>query len=436
MLVIASMIGAGVYTTSGFALADLGDPRWVLAAWVVGGAIAFCGATGYGLLARRLTENGGEYLYLSRYVHPAVGVMAGWVSILAGFTSAGAYAAVAFESYALPASSRPEWLPVGLLAVGLVACATCLHAWHTGRGAKGQNGVVIFKLALLTLFIAVCFAGMDAWQGKVVSPAGMTPELLSDLGPPGGWLAFATSVMWISLSYSGFNAAIYVAAEARGGGAGVARAMMWATAIVTVIYLLLNTIFLFAPSLGEASGRQDVAVVAADAVGGRSLTALVRLAICVGLASSVSSVLMAGPRVYAKMSQHGGFPSFFRSDRSPPTRSVWLQGAAIIAVVLVATLRGLLSYLGLTLALTAAATVATLFLPSRRRVQGEVMPRRRPPFSLTTVLAAVYVLATFGIAALAAWNKPVEAIAAGGTFAFGGAAYLVHRSRIDPSSRA
>jgi len=428
MLVIASMIGAGVYTTSGFALADLGDPWWVMAAWCIGGAIALCGAVGYGLLARRLTENGGEYLYLSRFVHPAVGVIAGWVSILAGFTSAGAYAAVAFDTYALPQTSRPGWLPDGLLAAGLVLCATWLHAWHTGRGARRQNGVVIVKLALLTLFIAFCFARLDAWQGTTeVAP--VTTDSRDYFGPPGGWLALATSVMWISLSYSGFNAAIYVAAEARGGGANVARAMIGATAIVTGIYLLLNAIFLFAPPSAEASGRQDIAAVAAAAVGGDRLTLLVRVTICVGLASSVSSVLMAGPRVYAKMSQQGGFPSFFRTDRSPPTRSVLLQGAAILVVIYVATLRGLLSYLGLTLAVTAAATVATLFLPDREESSQNAGWARRPTFTAFHVLAAVYVLATFGIASLAAYNKPLEAIAAGVTFAVGGMAYLIHRVR-------
>ena len=101
-LVVASMIGAGVFTTSGFALADLGTPQRVLAAWLIGGGVAVCGALSYGALAQRITLSGGEYVFLSRTVHPVAGFLAGWVSLLAGFTGAIAFAATAFEVYVMP----------------------------------------------------------------------------------------------------------------------------------------------------------------------------------------------------------------------------------------------------------------------------------------------------------------------------------------------
>ena len=110
-LVVANMIGAGVFTTSGFALADLGTPDRVMVAWLTGGVLAVCGALSYGALVRRITDSGGEYLFLSRVIHPAAGFVAGWVSLLAGFTGAIAFAASALEAYALPAAARPEWFP-------------------------------------------------------------------------------------------------------------------------------------------------------------------------------------------------------------------------------------------------------------------------------------------------------------------------------------
>src|SRR5690606_34945043 len=99
-LVVGNMIGAGVFTTSGFALADLGSPWTVLFAWLVGGAVALCGALGYGALARVLPASGGEHVYLSRNVHPVAGFVAGWVSLLAGLAAATAHAAAPFAASA------------------------------------------------------------------------------------------------------------------------------------------------------------------------------------------------------------------------------------------------------------------------------------------------------------------------------------------------
>jgi amino acid transporter len=126
-LVIASMIGAGVFTTSGFALGDLGTPGRVMLAWLIGGGVALCGALSYGALARRMTESGGEYLFLSRAIHPVVGFLAGWVSLLAGFTGAIAFAATAFEAYVLPDSIRPSFLPTDVVASVVVILAGAIH---------------------------------------------------------------------------------------------------------------------------------------------------------------------------------------------------------------------------------------------------------------------------------------------------------------------
>ena len=154
-LVIASMIGAGVFTTSGFALADLGTPGRVLLAWFVGGLIAFCGAISYGALAHRMTESGGEYLFLSRAIHPLVGFLAGWISLLAGFTGAIAFAATAFAAYAVPDEMRPAWLSPDVLATVVVIGAGLLHGRYKQGGVLSQTLTVGVKLGLITLFLPV-----------------------------------------------------------------------------------------------------------------------------------------------------------------------------------------------------------------------------------------------------------------------------------------
>lgn len=424
MLVVASMVGAGVYTTSGFAMYDLRDPWLVLLAWGVGGCIAICGATGYSLLAHRLTENGGEYLYLSRFVHPAAGFMAGWVSFLAGFTGAGAYAAVAFETYAVPI--HPDWLPPKIIALALVTVATIAHASSTHHGVRGQNFVVSLKLVLLGTLVLYAFACFPQWKGGQL-------QVDADASSPVTILAFATSVMWISLSYCGFNAAIYVAGETHQGARSVGRAMIWGTVGVTVLYLLLNAFFVFAPAPEDIAGQEDVAAIAARAVGGKWLETVLRVAVCLGLATSVSSVIMAGPRVYAKMADDGCFPRFFASQNPPPRRAIILQGIAIAIVVQFTTLQSLLSYLGMTLALSAAATVGSLFVPVKGRdTQGSEEVIRAWENLPARILAAVYVVATIAIASLTAWNKPYEGIAAVGTLFIGAAVYFVSLSVPSP----
>src|SRR3990170_1203277 len=140
-LIIANMIGAGVFTTSGFALGDLSSANRVMAAWVVGGLIALAGAVSYGGLVQRMTDSGGEYLFLSRVIHPVAGFIAGWVSLLAGFTGAIAFAARAFETYAFP--TRPDWLLSGMAASAMVAVAAVLHGVRVQTGAVSQNIAVV-----------------------------------------------------------------------------------------------------------------------------------------------------------------------------------------------------------------------------------------------------------------------------------------------------
>ncbi|TWT94250.1 APC family permease [Neorhodopirellula pilleata] len=406
-IVVASMIGAGVFTTSGFAVADLRSPHWVMAAWCIGGLIACCGAVSYGHLARLLIDNGGEYLFLTRFVHPAVGFIAGWVSFLAGFTGAGALAAIALEGYALPPDQRPDWLPTGSIAMAAVLIGTLAHAFHTQRGAGTHNLLVFGKLILVGLFIVIALSSLRSWTGSIGR---------FDEQPTPTVFALATSVMWISLSYCGFNAAIYVAAEAEGGWTVVAGSMIKSTVGVTIIYLLLNAIFLYGPPVDAIAGEQNIAVIAARSISGEPLAMLVRVAICLALASSVSSTIMAGPRVYAKMAQDGVFPAWFESSVSPPTRSVWLQGIAMAMVVSVSQLQDLLGYLGLTLSLCSAATVAILVT----RSHGDFRIGR-----IGSIAAWIYVLATCVIAGLAAWHRPGQATATIMTLVSGGLVYWI-----------
>lgn len=408
-LVIASMIGAGVFTTSGFALSDLGSANRVMAAWVVGGAIALCGALGYGSLARHVTGSGGEYLFLSRLVHPGAGFVAGWVSLLAGFTGAIAFAARAFETYLRPVS--PVWLPEGAIAVGVVLSAAALHGIRAGAGVAAQNLAVGLKLLLIAGFLGLAAASGAAPAGDVPVPE-PGPFSLS---------AFAGSLVWISLSYSGFNAAVYVAGEARNGAVDTPRALWLGTLIVTAVYLALNAVFVHLPPFAAVAGREDVAAAAAQAIGGAWLGSGIRVLIALALLTSVVSMVMAGPRVYARMAADGLFPRRLRFEHGAPGAAVAVQAGLAIVAILVADLKELLSYLGFTLSLSSALTVASVFVLARRE-GGRFRPSVGHP-----VVPAVYVAATLALAALAGQREPAQLAAAIVTIASGWGAYLLLR---------
>ena len=416
-LVVANMIGAGVFTTSGFALGDLGSPLRVLAAWLVGGMLALCGALSYGALCRLIPDSGGEYLYLSRAIHPSAGFIAGWISLLAGFTASIAYAALTFVAYAMPASTP---LMTNVVATLVIVAAVSLHALRVRQGAWAQNAAVTLKLLLMLGFcaFAVFGSGISSWMGLA--------EIQNEAYeiPPFSIATFALSLMWISFSYLGFNAAVYLAGEVPSARQQIPRALVLGTIVTILFYLALNTVFVLVPSFDAVAFRGDVAAVAAEAVGGGPMAAAVRLVVALALFTSVSAMVMIGPRVYAKMADDGLFPPALRLKRGTPTAAVLMQGVLAAAVVWLTGLRELLSYLGFTLGLSTAATVGALFVIVRRN------PSCAGALPGYPWAPAIFIVFTLLFAALAATVNPWEMLAALATIASGALLYAVARSRV------
>ncbi len=415
-LVIANMIGAGVFTTSGFAMGDLGSPVLVLLAWFIGGCLALCGALSYGALSRLIPVSGGEYMFLSRAIHPLLGFIAGWVSLLAGFTGAIAYAAITFETYLLPAVYR-DFVPENIIASIVIVLAAFAHGLQLRRGTLLQNAAVILKLLLITGFVVFIFLGprVDSWQGVVAWRESASPVF--------SIYAFALALMWISFSYSGFNAAIYIASEVKDARSVLPRAMLYGTFITMLVYLLLNAIFVFAPAPEKIAYQQDVAAIAAGVLGGDTLATIVRFIISVALFTSVSAMVMIGPRVYARMADDGLMPKALRFKGEVPAAAIAMQAVLAIIVVWISTLRDLLSYLGFTLGLSAAITVASLFVIVRRGGHDTGQLRGYPWAPL------IFIIFTLLFAALAAVRQPWQMAAAVITILSGAAMYYLFSAR-------
>lgn len=403
-LVVASMIGSGIFTTSGLLLEQLGTPLRVLAVWLAGGVVALCGALCYGALGRRFPESGGEYHLLRETVHPLAGFLAGWVSLLAGFTGPAAAAAIGLGLYLAPWFGGADWRLVASAAILLVVL---LHAFRTGAGAVAQNLVVAVKVLLLAAFAAygavrILGGGAAAAPAAAAAPP---PEL--------DWGAVAVALVWVSFGYSGWNAAVYLAGELREPDRYLRRSLLLGAGLVTALYLALNAVFLAAAPAAELAGTYEVGAVAAEALGGPALAQAVRGLVALALFTSLSSLVMLGPRVYARMAEDGLFPRLFRYRGRAPAAAVALQGGLALGAVWFSELGTLLGYLGFTLGLSAAATV--LGLVRRRRREGATAL----PVPGWPLVPALYLVVTLGASAYMAWREPLPSLLGLGTIALG-----------------
>ncbi|MEK7678023.1 MAG: amino acid permease [Verrucomicrobiota bacterium] len=402
-LVVASMIGTGVFTTTGLLLESLKSPARVLAVWVAGGILAALGALSYGALARRIPESGGEYLFLSRTLHPAAGYVAGWISLLVGFSAPLAAAAYAFGEYTK--SWLPGWGPQ-LSGTVLLLIFSALHAIHVQSGAWVQNVAVFLKVALIALFVGFAFVYLP--PAEVALPA---PVPLSAFGP---------SLLFVSFCYSGWNAAVYIGGEIRDPERNLPRALLLGTGLVTLLYLALNAVFVFSAPVAELAGKVEIGRVAAQALGGSGLAEAVSASIALALVTTASSMIMAGPRVYARMAADGYLPRFLAPASGPPQAAIALQ--LLIALVLLwsATFETLLIYIGFTLSLSTAATVVGLVLLRRR--EGAQLKIPGWPW-----VPGLFLLGVLAMAGISVAGRPVATLLGLATIAAGWVAWRVSR---------
>lgn len=402
-MVVANMIGTGVFTTSGFLLADLKSPERVLFVWIVGGVIAFLGALCYGALSRRIPESGGEYLFLSRTLHPSLGYVAGWISLLVGFSAPLAAAAFAFGQYASPwtGSFTPRISGSALL---IVFCL--LHAFSIQRGAWVQNLTVIAKVGLIAGFILF---------GATRLP--VLPAMESTSVPAA---TVAVSLVWVMFSYSGWNAAIYISGEVRDPEVNLPRALVIGTLLVTGLYVALNAVFMYSAPASALAGKLEIGRIAAEALGGSRWGIAVTLIVALALISSVSSMMMAGPRVYARMAQDGYLPEALRVPTGEaPRNGMVLQLAVSLVMLWSTTYDGLLTYIGFTLGISTALTVVGLVRLRRR--EGPALPVPGWPWVPLLFVAAVIVITVLTIG-----MRPLVSLYGMATLAIGWGVWRFH----------
>ena len=378
-LVVGNVIGVGVLTNTGYMAVQLG-PRAILLAWLVGGVMAMAGAACYAELARAIPRSGGEYRYLSDLLHPFWGTLAGWTSLLVGFSAPVALAAAtAGPFFATLAPAVPPLLAGG----ALIVLATASQAFDAGWSKGTQDALAIVKGLLIAGFIAAGLA-----LGSHAVPTWRAPE-----APPALPVkAFAVSLVYVGFAYSGWDAVAYTAEEFRDPRRIVPRATLGGTALVTIIYLVVNAIFVanlsgarLAGWLGQDTTRITLVHLLMEQLAGRGAARATSLFVVLSLASTVIAMMLAGPRVAAAMAAEGFLPRALAGRQGrPPMWSVLLQGGLALVLLATNSFEALLRSVGAILTLSSALTVALVL---RLRFGRTEFPRPAP---IVVVAAIVY----------------------------------------------
>jgi APA family basic amino acid/polyamine antiporter len=417
-IVIANMIGAGVFTSAGFQAASLHDPMTMMSTWIVGGFLALCGAAAYAELGALMPHAGGEYVYLREAYHPAVGFMSGWVSLTAGFSAPIAAAALLFSSYlSTVVPGLDSEVLQKLVACALIVAMTMLHAFDTRLGGRVQTLFTVAKVALIVVFaIAGLAFGTGDWSHFTTRGDGFAM-----LGTSAGASAYATALLYVSLAYSGWNAAAYIAGEIEHPQRTLPRALMIGTGVVMVLYLALNIVFLYAAAPEKMAGVKEVGDLAARELFGNRAGNLLSTLIALALVSSVSAMMMAGPRVYASMAADHALPKVLAtySKRGVPSIAVVVQAVLAIAFVIVGDLGELIEFVAFTLAIFAALTVGAVFV---FRARGKVSPYRMLGYPVTPVL---FIALSVMIVYLRVTSSPKQSGVVAALLLVGGLVYIV-----------
>ena len=409
-VVVANMIGTGVFTSLGFQLLDIQSGFALLMLWAVGGAAALCGAFCYAELGAALPRSGGEYHFLSQIYHPAVGFVSGWVSATIGFAAPTALAAITFGAYL---GAAAPLLPATLSATVLVVLLTGVHMCTRRSSGGAQRWLTGLKLLLIGGFCGAVWWTVEQGQPLSFAPTAGDAALLTSS-------AFAVALIYVNYAYTGWNAATYLTGEVEAPQRNLPKALALGAGLVAVLYLLLNFTFLYAAPVSAMRGQLEIGYIVAEHAFGSGGASMMGVVLAGLLISTVSAMILAGPRVMQTIGQD--FPAFrllARTNRHGlPTTAIGAQSLMALIFIWTASFEFILVFAGFSLGLCTFLTVAGVFVLRRRRPE---LPR---PYRITA-----YPLPPLIYLAITGWTlfyilreRPEEAwmslllIVAGGAF--------------------
>jgi basic amino acid/polyamine antiporter, APA family len=420
-IVVADMVGVGVFTSLGFQVKDIPSGFAILLLWSVGGVVALCGVFSYSELGAMFPRSSGEYNFLTRAYHPAFGFLAGWVSATVGFAAPVALAAMAFGQYG---QSVLPGVPPLALAIGAVWLVSIVQLSGVRHSSTFQLISTILKVVLIVAFL---IAGFAIGTPQPVSFAPSVSDFTHVVSAP-----FAIGLVFVMYSFSGWNAATYIIGEMRTPEKSLPRALLAGTLIVIVLYVALNAVFLHTAPIDKLSGQLDVARIAGNYifgdVGGRIVSAM----ICIGLVSSISAMMWIGPRVMMTMGEDIPMLRVFarRSTNGAPAYAILFQIVVASLMLFSRSFEAVLDLIQFSLLFCSFFTVLGVI---RLRITRPDLPRpyRAWGYPITPV---VFLLVTGFMMYYLLTERPVQALLSILIMISGLLIYAVFRKRADRGS--
>jgi basic amino acid/polyamine antiporter, APA family len=380
-IVVANMIGTGVFTSLGFQLSVVHNTWTILLLWLVGGILALFGAFAYAELGTNFKESGGDYIYLSRIFHPLLGYLSAWAGLTVGFSAPVALAAMAFTRYLAPFGLQDNvWL-----AIAVIVLIGLMHSFTIRHSSRLQNISTLVKVAFIMVLIITglflpgnrvnAFDYSHAWRHEIMTPG------------------FAVSMIYVGFAYTGWNAAAYVVDEIDNPLKNLPRALIGSTVFVAVSYILFQFVLLKHASAAEMAGRAEVSFIAFGNLLGSTGGKWVSIFIAIQLVATVSSYLWVGPRVTWALARENKLwqPLARKNAHGIPVAAVWVHVLISILLALTGSFEKILLYAGFVLQLMSSLTVATsLFI--RNKKQGSFKSPLKPLLQVIFLLFNTWVL--------------------------------------------
>ena len=380
-IVIANMIGAGIFTTLGLQLAEVKNPWVVMTTWVIGGVIALTGALSYSRMARIFPRSGGEYHFLGKLYGRNVGLSAGIVSLFVGFAAPLALTSMALGQYLqhiLP-------FPPEAIAITIIILFTSIHLVSAKFGGEVHFGLTTFKVILILAFIII---GLNFQTDKHAFTENYPPFAESILQP-----GFAVALLFAGFAYTGWNAAIYVIDEIKHAHRNVGLSLIIATILVTIIYLLLNYTFLSTSSISALTGKIEVGQLSSEVILGKKGQWITISMISLALISSISGLIIGGSRVFKIMAEdYDNIKKLsYENKYGVPVPALLIQSGIAITLLLLFPFVDILTYVEFTLTIFAIAVVAGNFKLSKKHPLSGIYLWATIIFLILDILIVVYV---------------------------------------------
>jgi basic amino acid/polyamine antiporter, APA family len=360
LLIVAAMMGTGIFTLTGYLSKNLNTPYLMISAWVIVGVISLCGALTYAEISSAYNDSGGEYLFLSKLIHPSIGFISGWVSFIVGFSAPSAAAAVAFGVYL---SSAFGVNISTFLAIFIVILFSFIHIRGVKIGSYLQNILTVLKILLVIIFLIF---GMHAYYylNKIGLDYIYNPNEIFTTN-------YATSLIFISYAYAGWNMVVYIGGEIKNPERNIPLSLITATLIVSLLYVAINILYINVLSFNEMNNILEIGYVAMNKLYGVSISKYFSIGISLALASMISSLIMTGPRVYMKIGNDYIFLNQLsvKSKYNTPAVSIIFQCCITIIMIITTSYEHLLYYIGFVLSIFTTLTASCIFIVRKKNIK-------------------------------------------------------------------